>query len=93
MFRLLSYPLTKNAPVWPGNPPAAQTEPFESIAAGGMANTTVLNLFSHSGTHLDAPKHFNDDGPPAAALPGPQQLPSPATRPTTPTTNRTAHLR
>lgn len=69
MFRLLSYPLTENAPVWPGNPPAAQTEPFESITAGGVANTTVLHLFSHSGTHLDAPKHFNDAGPAAAALP------------------------
>ena len=69
VFRLLSYPLTANAPVWPGNPPAAQTRPFSSIAAGDDANTTVLTLFSHSGTHLDAPKHFNDDGPPAAALP------------------------
>lgn len=68
-FRLLSYPLTATAPVWPGNPPAAQVKPFSSIAAGDDANTTVLTLFSHSGTHLDAPKHFNDDGPPAAALP------------------------
>lgn len=68
-FRLLSYPLTAGAPVWPGNPPAAQTKAFSSIAAGDDANTTILTLFSHSGTHLDAPKHFNDDGPPAAALP------------------------
>lgn len=69
MFRLLSYPLSASAPVWPGNPPAARCEPFESIAGGDMANTTVLHLFSHSGTHLDAPKHFNDEGPAAAELP------------------------
>lgn len=68
-FRLLSYPLNETAPVWPGNPPAAQTRPFSVIAWGDDANTTALTLFSHSGTHLDAPKHFNDDGPSAHELP------------------------
>jgi hypothetical protein len=62
MFRTLSYPLNKDAPVWPGNPAAAQTEAYESIAKGDVANTTVLHLFSHSGTHLDAPKYFNNLG-------------------------------
>ena len=62
-FRLLSYLMTKDAPVWPGNPPAAQTKANSSIAAGDIANTTILTLFSHSGTHFDAPKHFNDQGP------------------------------
>lgn len=68
-FRLLSYPLSPSAPVWPGNPPAARTHAFSAIADGDVANTTVLTLFSHSGTHLDAPKHFNDRGPTAAELP------------------------
>lgn len=62
-FRLLSYLMTKDAPVWPGNPPAAQTKANSSIAEGDIANTTHLTLFSHSGTHFDAPKHFNDRGP------------------------------
>lgn len=57
------------SPVWPGNPPAAETEPFNSIARGGKSNTTRLQLFSHSGTHVDAPKHFNDAGPSACELP------------------------
>lgn len=69
MFRVLSYPLTETAPVWPGNPPAARTEVFSSIARGELANMTVIHLFSHSGTHLDAPKHFNDDGPAAVDVP------------------------
>ncbi len=68
-YRLLSYPLAAAAPVWPGNPPAAQTEPVSSIARGGRSNTTRLHLFSHSGTHVDAPKHFNDAGPSAFELP------------------------
>src|SRR5512137_2652291 len=67
-YRLLSYPLSATSPVWPGNPPAASTEPFSSIARGSHSNTTLLNLFSHSGTHLDAPKHFNDAGPAAVEL-------------------------
>ncbi|MEJ5199702.1 MAG: cyclase family protein, partial [Anaerolineae bacterium] len=68
-YRLLSYPLSATAPVWPGNPPAAVAEPLGSIAAGGSSNTTLLYLFSHSGTHVDAPKHFNDAGPSAVELP------------------------
>jgi len=69
MYRLLSYPLSASSPVWPGNPPAAEMEPFSSIARGGKSNTTRLRLFSHSGTHVDAPKHFNDAGPSAFELP------------------------
>jgi arylformamidase len=69
MFRLLSYPLAEDAPVWPGNPPAAQTEVYSAIASGNLANMTVIHLFSHSGTHLDAPRHFNDDGPAAVEVP------------------------
>ncbi|MEQ8677359.1 MAG: cyclase family protein [Aggregatilineales bacterium] len=69
MFRLLSFPLTETAPVWPGNPPSAKTEVASAIADGDVANTTVLHLFSHSGTHLDAPKHFNDAGKSAYQLP------------------------
>jgi kynurenine formamidase len=68
-YRVLSYPLSAAAPVWPGNPPAAETAPFSSISQGGKSNTTLLRLFSHSGTHVDAPKHFNDAGPAAVELP------------------------
>jgi arylformamidase len=68
-FRLLSHPLTPDAPVWPGNPAAAATEPHESIAGGDAVNTSRIGLFSHSGTHVDAPWHFNPDGPRAADLP------------------------
>jgi kynurenine formamidase len=69
MFRLLSYTLRPDSPTWPGSPAAAKTEPFDSIASGDVANTTVLHLFSHSGTHLDAPKHFNDAGACAFQVP------------------------
>lgn len=67
-FRLLSYPMRAGDPVWPGNPPVVKTEAFSSIQVGEDANTTILHLFSHSGTHLDSPKHFNDSGPAAYQL-------------------------
>ena len=67
-FRLLSYPLSAGAPVWPGNP-GVRTEAVESITRGDNANTTLLHLFTHSGTHLDAPRHFNEAGPAAYELP------------------------
>lgn len=68
-FRVLSYPLTADAAVWPGNLPAAHTQSHSSISKGDRSNTTILHLFSHSGTHLDVPKHFNDAGPCAYQLP------------------------
>jgi kynurenine formamidase len=66
---VLSHPLTAAAPVWPGNPPAADIELVDSTARGDVANTTILRLFSHSGTHVDTPWHFNPDGPAAWQLP------------------------
>lgn len=66
---VLSHPLRPDAPVYPGNPPAAAIEGTHRIAAGDTNNATKLALFSHSGTHVDTPWHFNDAGPRAADLP------------------------
>jgi arylformamidase len=68
-FVVLSHPLRGTAPVWPGNPPAADIELVDSIARGDVDNTTSLRLFSHSGTHVDSPWHFNQDGPAAWQMP------------------------
>jgi arylformamidase len=68
-FRVLSYPLAPQAPVWPANPPAARTELHQSIAEGDEVNSTRLELFSHSGTHVDTPWHFSPVGPKATDLP------------------------
>jgi len=68
-FLVLSHPLSGETPVWPGNPPAADIELVDSTARGDIANTTILRLFSHSGTHVDTPWHFNPDGPAAWQLP------------------------
>ena len=38
-----------------------QLDVAKSIAADGW-NATTLTLYSHCGTHMDAPRHFLDDG-------------------------------
>ncbi len=66
---VLSHRLRPDSPVYPGNPPAAAIEPHHRIAAGDSNNSTKLALFSHSGTHVDSPWHFNEEGAKAADLP------------------------
>jgi arylformamidase len=68
-FVLLSHPLRADSPVWPGNPAAARVEATDSIERGDVVNTSVLELFSHSGTHVDTPWHFDAAGPAAWQLP------------------------
>lgn len=64
----LSHPLRVGDPGWPGNP-TLSLRPFSQISAGHVANTYVMELFNHFGTHVDAPNHFNPDGPPLSQLP------------------------
>ena len=61
MRKLISYPIDRNAPGWPGNP-TYEAENYSSIARGDSAYTYILHLYNHFGTHMDAPKHFNDKG-------------------------------
>ena len=68
-FVVLSHPLRPDSAVWPTNPPAAVVELQESIARGDPDNAARLALYSHSGTHVDTPWHFNPDGPAASQLP------------------------
>lgn len=41
--------------------PNAQVDPYKSIDVEGW-NATMLRLYSHCGTHMDAPFHFLPDG-------------------------------
>ena len=61
MYQILSYPIKKGQPTWPGNP-AFSLEPHTSIAGGDTANTCTIHLFNHYGTHLDGPMHFYGKG-------------------------------
>lgn len=67
-FTLLSYPISAESPGWPGNP-SFKAEPFSQIAEGNSANTYMIHLFNHFGTHFDAPRHYNEKGKKIAELP------------------------
>ena len=53
---------------WPGDP-AVSVEPAKRIARGDSSNVSELRLGSHTGTHVDPPFHFLDDGIGVDALP------------------------
>ena len=57
----ISMPLYEGMPVYPGDK-AFHMEPRMEMAKGDFANLTSLALGSHSGTHIDAPAHFIEDG-------------------------------
>lgn len=57
----VSVPLTAGMPTYPGNP-EFEIQPVKRIANGDTSNNSRLVLGTHSGTHVDAPKHFIDDG-------------------------------
>ena len=57
----ISTPVRHGGLVYPGNPTISITAQ-QAISAGAGANVSRLDFGSHTGTHVDAPKHFFDDG-------------------------------
>ena len=64
----ISVALRTGGVVYPGNPSISITAQ-QAISQGAGANVSRLDLGSHSGTHVDAPKHFFDDGAGVDTLP------------------------
>lgn len=64
----ISTPVVNRGLVYPGNP-AIEITPQQSIAAGASANVSSVFFGSHTGTHVDAAKHFFDDGETVDQLP------------------------
>jgi len=62
VFIKLSYPLSEKTPVCFGYTVKTKFIPVKRIANGNHANTTEVHLFTHNGTHMDAPWHFNPEG-------------------------------
>jgi arylformamidase len=63
----VSVPLAQGLPTYPGNPPF-ELHALKRIAEGGSSNVSRMVLGTHTGTHVDAPKHFFDDGAGVDAL-------------------------
>ncbi len=58
---LLSYPICQNTPLY-GSTPFVAIKSFSSLANGDSANSSVITIHNHSGTHIDCPRHFVSDG-------------------------------
>ena len=63
----VSLPIRNGGLIYPGNPPISITAQ-QAISQGAGANVSRLDFGSHTGTHVDAPKHFFDDGAGVDAL-------------------------
>lgn len=63
----ISVALRTGGLVYPGNP-AISVTPQQAISQGAGANVSRIDMGSHTGTHVDAPKHFFDDGAGVDAL-------------------------
>ena len=59
----ISVPVKTGGLVYPGNPEIA-IELQQAVARGAGANVSAIRFGSHTGTHVDAARHFFDDGEP-----------------------------
>ncbi len=64
----LSLPISPSMVTWPGDPPV-RIEPRLRIAQGHAANVSELCLGLHTGTHVDPPYHFDEQGMKVDELP------------------------
>jgi len=54
-------PLETRMPVWPGNT-GVRLLPLKRMADGDTSNLSAVECGLHTGTHVDAPGHFIEDG-------------------------------
>jgi arylformamidase len=64
----VSVPVRPGMPIYHDNP-GVEIELASSIAKGATANVSKLTMGVHTGTHIDGPLHFFEDGGGADTLP------------------------
>src|SRR3954466_15310931 len=64
----VSVPLDAQLPTYPHNTPFT-LEPIKRLARGDSSNVSSIHMSAHCGTHVDAPRHFYDDGGDTDGLP------------------------
>ena len=57
----ISVPIYSGMVHWPDNPPV-HIERMLDLDHGDAANVSKIELGAHTGTHMDAPRHFFADG-------------------------------
>ncbi len=64
----ISLPITQNMLVWPGDPNIVIRQ-MSSIEKGNDANVSQIRMSVHTGTHIDAPRHFLNRGKSIGQIP------------------------
>jgi arylformamidase len=64
----VSVPLDASLPTYPGNTPFS-LEAIKRISRGESSNVSSVHMSAHTGTHVDAPRHFFDGAPGVDQLP------------------------
>ncbi|GAC1410796.1 MAG: cyclase family protein [Gemmatimonadaceae bacterium] len=64
----ISVPIRSGGLVYPGNP-EIDIVLEQAVAKGASANVSTIRFGSHTGTHVDAARHFFDDGQPVDKIP------------------------
>ena len=64
----ISVPISSKLPVWPGDSKIV-LEQFRAISKGDTSTDSRLACSVHSGTHVDAPAHFIENGATVEQLP------------------------
>lgn len=61
MFIDISYPYYEGMAIYPGNP-GFSMEDYYNISKGDSCNISEIRMGTHTGTHIDAPTHFIQNG-------------------------------
>jgi arylformamidase len=64
----ISLSISPNLPTWPGDP-GLKLDQYASMDKGEHYNATQISSSVHLGTHVDAPRHFLNDGSAVEELP------------------------
>lgn len=64
----VSLRLSSRLPTYPGNP-EFELLPVKRTEKGDSSNVSALHMGTHTGTHVDAPRHFFDEMPGVGSLP------------------------
>jgi len=64
----ISVPIRTGGLIYPGNP-EIDVSLQQAVAKGASANVSTVRFGSHTGTHVDASRHFFDDGQPVDRIP------------------------
>ena len=58
----ITYPLSNDMIHWPTSPIYPHIEPCKDFSKGDIVTMLQININVHNGTHIDAPRHFIENG-------------------------------